>query len=370
MQTLFERLATVDDAYRAEYILHHVGVDTPWAGEHSDVGHHAMWESATEQYAAWWHAHRREWKEIAHPEADNAWRSLRPQFVPAVDLPGGRVDRYEPLWMKELELGLPDLRGMDVVFIVDATGSMRWLIEYLKQDVGRILGAIGLVSSNPRIGITFYRDHGDMFVTRAYRLTNKLPELQAALSTMDAAGGDDTPEAVHEALVDALGNNPWRWDKNIRRAAVLITDAPPHENTQAGCEQVADECRKNGVSLYVVKASRNALPELDAIAAAAGTEPVSIPDLDQAHWPYRLPRLHGNAWFTRLAPAPSDRPMDRQILTGLLGDAINPQFKDRVEPLVAIMLALTTDYVPERREVFGIASPHTPDPNAPGPQAR
>ena len=369
MQYLFEHLAVLEDAYRAEYVLHRAGVDAPWAGEHCDVGHYQMWKIATENYAAWWRTHRNEWKELAHPDADNPWRTLEPQFVPAADL-SVRVDRYDSHWKKELELGTPDVRGMDVVFIVDTTGSMQWLIEYLKQDIERILCATALVSTNPRIGITFYRDHGDMFVTRSIRLTSKLPELRAAISTMDAAGGEDEPEAVYEALVDALGSNNWRWDKNVRRAAVLVTDAAPHAPTQADCEQVADECRKNAVRLYVVKASRAALPELDAIATAAGGQAVAIQDLQPWQWPYRLPPLRGNARYTLLASAPSDRPIDRQILSGLLGDAISPAFRDRVEPLVAIMLSLTTDYVPEHREIFGVASPHAPGPPGPGPQAR
>src|SRR5207248_6966675 len=122
------------------------------------------------------------------------------------------------------------------------------------------LRATSLVSESARIGITFYRDQGDMFVTRSLRLTDRLPELQAAISNIDAAGGEDTPEAVYEALVDAVSNNPWRWDKSVRRAIVLVTDAPPHADTQSACEKIARDCKEHSVTLYVVKASTNELP--------------------------------------------------------------------------------------------------------------
>ena len=78
----------------------------------------------------------------------------------------------------------------------------------------------------------------------------------------------------------------------------------------------------------------------------------------------RLLQLHNHK--RSILPAAGDR----QILTGLLADAINPQFRDRVEPLVAIMLALTSEYVPEKREIFGVASPNDHHDPGPGPQAR
>jgi hypothetical protein len=364
------KLDSPDDAYRAEYLLHHAGVDAPWAGEHSDVGFGRMWEIANEGYAKWWHDNGKDWKEIKHPEADNPWRNLEAQFIPAAD-PALKIDRFDEKWKKELEIGTPDLRGLDVVFVVDATGSMQWLLDYLKRDITRILRATALVSGKPRIGITFYRDQGDMFVTRSVRLTEHLPELQAAISNISAEGGEDTPEAVYEALVDALSNNPWRWEKSVRRAVVLITDAPPHPQTQEACERVARDCKEHAVTLYVVKASADELPQLNALASAAGGHAVAVKDLHRTGWPYPLPQLRGNTWYTRLATAPGEDPADLQILTGLLADAINPDFRDRLEPLVAIMLALTTEYVPEKREIFGVASPDEgPHDPGRGPQAR
>ena len=70
-----------------------------------------------------------------------------------------------------------------------------------------------------------------------------------------------------------------------------------------------------------------------------------------------------------LAAAPAPRSVDRRVLGALLGDAINPQFADRVAPIVDVMLALTSEPLPEKREVFGIASPESPRPPV-DPQAR
>jgi hypothetical protein len=369
LQFLFEQLSVTDNAYRAEYVLHKAGVDAPWAGERSDIGHHPMWKLAIENYAGWWQQNRAKWKEVRKPP-DEAWRTLKPHFVPAPDLEIA-IDRFAPQWKTEMEIGTPDLRGLDVVFVIDATGSMWQVINYFKSDVARILRATSLVSTNPRIGLTFYRDHGDAFVTKTLPLTNKLNDLQQALALMDARGGGagDPPEAVYEGLCDAIKKNPWDWSERARRAIVLIGDAPPKPPTQAACEDVARQCAEKGVALYVVKATPHDLDEFAAIASAAQRDAVAIDDVRIHDWPYDLPRLRGNVEHTALAPPAGPRSVDRQVLGGLLGDAINPQFRDRVEPLVAIMLALTTDYVPEKREVFGVASPPGQGV-APDPQAR
>jgi hypothetical protein len=368
MQYLLERLLVMDDACRAEYVLHRAGCKAAWAGEKSDLGHARMWNIALQQYAAWWRDHKKEWVEILYVP-DEPWRDLKPQFVPSVDWEE-RINRYDKKWTREMELAPPTVRGFDIVFVVDATGSMRWVLDYLKGDVGRILGAARLVSPTARIGLTFYRDHGDSFVTRSIRLTGNLTELQSSLNNMDAHGGGDEPEAVYEALADALSNNSWKWEKDTRRAVVLIGDAPPKPQTQQACEQVAGMCAEKGVSLYIVKACDHDVPAFNALAQAAKQEALAISDGARSDWPYPRPARDANAWSTRLAKAGGPQSPDRQIITGLLTDAISANFRDRVEPLVGIILALTSDHVPEKRAVFGIAPEPTNDGPPVDPQAR
>ena len=49
--------------------------------------------------------------------------------------------------------------------------------------------------------------------------------MQRHLSTLDASGGGDGPEAVTAALAEAL-NMEWR--QHASKMVVLIGDAPPH----------------------------------------------------------------------------------------------------------------------------------------------
>ena len=51
--------------------------------------------------------------------------------------------------------------------------------------------------------------------------------LQSALNPLTAAGGGDYPEAMNEALHEAVHNLSWRGE-GATRLVVLLADAPPH----------------------------------------------------------------------------------------------------------------------------------------------
>ncbi len=355
---LFNRLSNLNDAYRAEYVLHRLGVTSPWAAERMDLGSVPMWKLAIDNDRDELRRSRAGWKpmETAAPEA---WKKLDPQFVPRPDLEAP-IDPNDPLWRKETELGRVDPKPLDVAFVVDATGSMQPVIDFLKRDIGTIKTALELVSSQPRIGITFYRDFGDTFVTRSTRLTDKLATLDTFIGAMDAHGGVDRPEAVREALNDCLKENPWAWKRDGRKVVVLITDAPPHPDSQDDCLKLSKACKDNGISLQIVKVrsgdDQSDLAALDDMAVAAGTEPMWLPIPNRGEPRFELPALFDGTALeaTRVAFAPPDDSADRQILKRLLVQAINPNFADRVEPLVDIILALTAPSTPEKRLPFGV----------------
>ncbi len=367
---LFNRLNNLNDAYRAEYILHRVGMNSAWAGEHMDLGSVPMWKLTIDNARDDLRHSRTDWKPMADA-APEAWKKLEPQFVPRPDL-DAPIDPNDADWRKETELGRVNPKPLDVVFVVDATGSMQPVIDFLKRDIGTIKSALELVSSQPRIGVTFYRDFGDVFLTRSTRLTDKLATLDAFIGSMDAHGGVDRPEAVREGLNDCLKENPWAWKRDGRKVVVLMTDAPPHPDSQEDCLNLAKACKDNGVSLQIVKVKTNEdqsdLVALDDMATAAGTEPMWMPLPHHDVPRFNLPALVAGEGLeaTRVAFAPPDDSGDRQILKRLLVQAINPNFADRVEPLVDIILALTAPSTAEKRLPFGLPDRPGNAPNGGG----
>jgi hypothetical protein len=116
---------------------------------------------------------------------------------------------------------------LDLLFLIDATGSMADEIDKLKATVGDIADQIDALPQHPdvRYGLVAYRDRGDEFVVRSYHFAD-LAGFQSRLNELSAAGGGDYPESVNEALYKSVRTIAWRPD--AVRMIALIADAPPH----------------------------------------------------------------------------------------------------------------------------------------------
>jgi Mg-chelatase subunit ChlD len=119
---------------------------------------------------------------------------------------------------------------LDLVFLIDATGSMADEIDKLKSTLRTITGEVASLPSRPDIclALVAYRDRGDPFVVRSHDFTNDVGAfLQHALYPLQAAGGGDYPEAMNEALHETVHELSWR-GSGTTRMVILLADAPPH----------------------------------------------------------------------------------------------------------------------------------------------
>lgn len=123
----------------------------------------------------------------------------------------------------------PEPVPLDVLFLIDATGSMADEIEQLKANMVSVAEQVDALDPRPdvRFAMTVYRDQGDVFVTRTFDFTTDVDAFTAALREVVAAGGGDYPEALDQALHDALTQPAWR-DGDAIRLVFLVADAPPH----------------------------------------------------------------------------------------------------------------------------------------------
>ncbi|MBQ7997611.1 MAG: T9SS type A sorting domain-containing protein [Paludibacteraceae bacterium] len=141
-------------------------------------------------------------------------------------------DWYEGLNTFVLDEPCEEGKGVDVMFVFDATGSMgdelRYLQEEMKDVIRRATDATGGLAI--RTGAVVYRDHGDEYLTRLSRLTDDLNTTQTFIDKQEANGGGDYPEAMPEALMATINSSGW--DEQARaRIAFLILDAPCHEDS-------------------------------------------------------------------------------------------------------------------------------------------
>ena len=117
----------------------------------------------------------------------------------------------------------------DILFVVDATGSMGDEIEYLKSELLDVISRVKDLNTllDLRIGSVFYRDEGDEYLTRVSPFTSSLDQTLDFINAQRADGGGDYEEAVHTALSTAV--TQLSWSEHARaRLLFLVLDAPAH----------------------------------------------------------------------------------------------------------------------------------------------
>lgn len=144
---------------------------------------------------------------------------------------------------------------LDLLFVVDTTGSMTDELEFLKSEVRSIATAVAELHPGvvQRYGLILYRDDGDLYVTRKFDFTSSLEEFRANLAAQYADGGGDWPEAMHLALSEAASLG---WSEGpAARVLFLIADAPPHTEHLPAAFDATKQLRAKGVAMYPVAAS-------------------------------------------------------------------------------------------------------------------
>ncbi|MCC6926098.1 VWA domain-containing protein [Novosphingobium sp.] len=148
----------------------------------------------------------------------------------------------------------PKVNKLDLMLVIDTTGSMSDEISYLQAELGKILA--DLRRSHPgldvRVGFVFYRDLGDDYVTNTIPLTRDFTQAQNDLAQRYAGGGGDYPEAMDQALIRAAGQD-WRGD--AVKTMLLVADAPPHDDKMGLAWQASETLRHNRVQIVPVAAS-------------------------------------------------------------------------------------------------------------------
>lgn len=143
---------------------------------------------------------------------------------------------------------------LDLMLVVDTTGSMGDEINYLQAELRSIIGAIAAKHRDLdiRIGFVFYRDLGDDYVTRTVAFDHDIGRVQGALARQQANGGGDYPEAMDQAMVRAVTQD---WRPDAVKSLLLVADAPPHDDKFARTWAAAEAARAKRIHITPVAAS-------------------------------------------------------------------------------------------------------------------
>jgi Mg-chelatase subunit ChlD len=144
---------------------------------------------------------------------------------------------------------------LDILFILDTTGSMGEEIQRLKTTIEIINMNLVALSSKPRVrfGMVLYKDRGDEeYITRNIPFTQDIDSFQEELDKVSADGGNDVREDLQAALDDAM--HKMEWSDNGIRLGFIITDAPPHldYNQVYTYVDAAHDARSRAIKIFSV----------------------------------------------------------------------------------------------------------------------
>lgn len=145
-------------------------------------------------------------------------------------------------------------KSLDLMFVFDTTGSMGDELTYLQVEFDDI--AKRVADQNTRFSVNFYRDKGDLYVVNSNEFTSNLDTALRQLMEEYADGGGDYPEAVDQALNDAVFNHSWNADSV--KLLFLILDAPPHSNNSQinqNLNKTITEAAKQGIRIIPIASS-------------------------------------------------------------------------------------------------------------------
>ena len=119
--------------------------------------------------------------------------------------------------------------NLDLMIIMDLTGSMGIWLDEAKNNIKNIIEEITDNNPGSKIRISFigYRDFYEVDEERTYfskEFTENIDEMNEYISQLDCSGGGDVPEDIVGALSLAL---KMKWESNAKYA-LLVCDAPCH----------------------------------------------------------------------------------------------------------------------------------------------
>lgn len=217
------------------YLINKETKDTAWKAITDNTGKAELWAGFVKDSvaASGYFIADRYGNRIQHPSA----------FVNGVNLI--TVDR-----------GCGVSNDVDIAFVVDATGSMGDEIEFLKLELEEVIrNTMEKYSSlSLRAASVFYRDNGDVYVTKHVAFHEDLLKTLNFIKLQSAGGGGDTPEAVDDALATALDS--LHWNPHARtRLLFLVLDAPPHNEAKERIRQLTLKAAAKGVRIIPLACS-------------------------------------------------------------------------------------------------------------------
>ena len=121
-------------------------------------------------------------------------------------------------------------KGLDVVLVIDGTGSMNLIIDDVKAKMGQLVQSIHRLVPIARIGIIVFGGKGEKM--KIQPLTLSPQKLSDFLGSIQAMGGGEWEEDTFGACEQAMERMDWK--PYAKKVIVLVGDSPPKKDDFQG----------------------------------------------------------------------------------------------------------------------------------------
>ena len=217
--------------------------------------------------------------------------------------------------------------GLDVVFCIDATGSMGWVLSEVKDRIEDIAKFVRTLVPIARFGFVAYRDtDNEEFTTRVQPLTFSTAKLNRFLGGLQAKGGGDWFEAVDAGIKAAIDESGWR--PGARKIIIVIGDAPMREGQAKKVARLVENFKHSGGTLSALDVSDQANPHLLEAQLGRAVSRDLYRNAPMADW-----LVLGEAGGGDTATLDGDTKLTRRLVKLIMGD----QFANEMQALLDVL---------------------------------
>ncbi len=127
----------------------------------------------------------------------------------------------------DLGTSIGDLRkrGLDIVLVIDGTGSMKLIIDDIRARMPQLWQSIHRLVPTARLGMIVFGNKGEKMNVQP--LAQSPQELSTFLNSINAMGGGELEEDTFGACQKAIEQMGWK--PYAKKVIVLVGDSPPRK---------------------------------------------------------------------------------------------------------------------------------------------
>jgi len=184
------------------------------------------------------------------------------QVAVIASLEKGPEQEQELAALKKRLISLSEkINNVDIMFVVDATGSMKKYFASIVSSIRKIIGSREIADINYRFGLSIYRDYpdGDEMFEIVPLTSDTSRVIRKLISTDCSSKGKTDAEAVYQGLIKGI--NQAGFNRNNSNIVVHIGDAANHNpDSKYTFDQVVSKFIEKNINLIAFQVNQPDAP--------------------------------------------------------------------------------------------------------------